>query len=386
MMTTAIEQDYRTVRHTEDRYSPPPSPRPGGNGTSQNGRARGLGWFSIGLGLAEVAMPRRVARLIGVQDDDTHRNILFAYGLREIATGLAILTRERTPGPVWARVGGDVLDLAFLGRAMTDDESNRGRVAAAAAAVLGVTALDLLTSQQLSRGAGSDTEGARPRPGKGVTVREAITVASPPDEVYHFWRDFGNLPRFMEHLEAVQVIDDRHSRWRARAPAGTTVEWDAEIVEDRPYELISWRSVERAEVPNQGTVRFRPAPGGRGTEIHVVLQYDPPGGRFGALAARLFGEDPAQQVKSDLRRLKQVLETGEVVQSDASVHRGPHPAQPSGTPATWEDKRRKPTAGWARSGSRCGTCPSPRSSTRGMPSSGSPRRPSADRTCISTTD
>lgn len=334
MMTTAIDPDSRTGRGTDDPYAPPPASRNGGNGTSQPGSAaRGLGWFSIGLGLAEVAMPRRMARLVGVGDDDTHRNILLAYGLREIATGLAILTNERATAPVWARVGGDVLDLAFLGWALTDDDSNRGRVAAATAAVLGVTALDLLTGEQLSRGAGSAADVVRPRPGKGVKVLEAITVASRPDEVYHFWRDFGNLPRFMELLESVQVIDDRHSRWRARAPAGTTVEWDAEIVDDRPNELISWRSVERADVPNRGTVRFRPAPGGRGTEIHVSLQYDPPGGKIGALVAKLFGEEPSQQVKGDLRRLKQVLETGEVVHSDASVHRGPHPAQPSATPA-----------------------------------------------------
>ena len=324
----------------KEPYAPPPESRQGGNGTSRpRAAARGLGWFSIGLGLAEVAMPRRMARIMGVDDGDAHRNLLLVYGLREIATGLAILTNERATAPVWARVGGDVLDLAFLGRAMRDEDSNRGRVAAATAAVLGVTALDLLTGQRLSRDVGSDREIARPRPGKGVTVSEAITVASLPSEVYHFWRDFGNLPRFMEHLEAVDIIDDRHSRWRARAPAGTTVEWGAEIVDDRPNELISWRSVERADVPNRGTVRFRPAPGGRGTEIHVRLQYDPPGRRIGALVAKLFGEEPSQQVKGDLRRLKQVLETGEVVHSDASIHRGMHPAQPSGDPAIRESGR-----------------------------------------------
>jgi uncharacterized membrane protein len=112
------------------------------------------------------------------------------------------------------------------------------------------------------------------------------------------------------------------------------VEWEAEIIEDRPNERISWRSVQPADVPNIGTVQFRSAPGGRGTEIHVELRYDPPGGKLGAAVAKLFGKEPAQQVKGDLRRLKQVLETGEVVHSDASVHRGLHPAQPSGTAAT----------------------------------------------------
>jgi uncharacterized membrane protein len=138
----------------------------------------------------------------------------------------------------------------------------------------------------------------------------------------------------MEHLEAVQVIDDRRSHWRARAPAGSSVEWDAEIIEDQPNARISWRSTQEADVPNTGTVSFRTAPGNRGTEIQVTLRYDPPAGRVGALVAKLFGEEPAEQVKSDLRRLKQVLETGEVVHSDASVHRGLHPAQPSAAPST----------------------------------------------------
>jgi uncharacterized membrane protein len=332
-MSTGTEQDTWTGHGTEGGESTALTSRTGRtNGAARSGGgARGLGWFSIGLGLAEVVMPRRVARLVGIEDDDAHRNMLFAYGLREIATGVAILTSARPTGAVWARVGGDVLDLAFLGRAMTDDDSTRSRVAAATAAVLGVTALDVLTGQRLRREGGARQTAAAPFPNKGVAVSEAITVAKRPEEAYRFWRDFTNLPRFMEHLEAVQVLDDRRSHWRARAPAGSTVEWDAEIIEDRPNERISWRSGHNADVPNTGTVRFRPAPGDRGTEIHVELRYDPPAGKLGALVARFFGEEPSQQVNSDLRRLKQVLETGEVVHSDASIHRGLHPAQPAGS-------------------------------------------------------
>jgi len=313
-----------------------------GNGTGKSvvGTARSLGWFSIGLGLAEVAMPRRLARMIGMDEDDSSRNILFAYGLREIATGVAILTSERPTGAVWARVGGDVLDLATLGRAMADDDSNRGRLTAATAAVLGVAALDLFTGRRLSRDGERDTM-ARGGAGveSGIRVSETVTIARPREEVYRFWRDFTNLPRFMEHLEAVQVLDDRRSHWRARAPAGSSVEWDAELIEDQPNERISWRSVQEADVANTGTVRFQVAPGNRGTEIHVSLRYDPPAGRLGALVAKLFGEEPSEQVKGDLRRLKQVLETGEVVHSDASVHPGLHPAQPSAAPATRESER-----------------------------------------------
>jgi uncharacterized membrane protein len=340
-MTTAIERETWAGRREEDRPMAPPRWREGnGTGKSVVGTARGLGWFSIGLGLAEVAMPRRLARMIGMDEDDSSRNILFAYGLREIATGVAILTSERPTGAVWARVGGDVLDLATLGRAMADDDSNRGRLTAATAAVLGVAALDLFTGRRLSRDGERDIM-ARGGAGveRGIRVSETVTIARPREEVYRFWRDFTNLPRFMEHLEAVQVLDDRRSHWRARAPAGSSVEWDAELIEDRPNERISWRSVQEADVSNTGTVRFQVAPGNRGTEIHVSLRYDPPAGRLGALVAKLFGEEPSEQVKGDLRRLKQVLETGEVVHSDASVHPGLHPAQPSAAPATRESER-----------------------------------------------
>jgi uncharacterized membrane protein len=294
--------------------------------------ARGLGWFSIGLGLAECAAPRRMARLIGVDDDETNRNILFASGVREIASGIGILLGNRPEVPVWARVGGDLMDLAFLGRALRSDDSDRGRVAVTAAAVLGVTLLDVLTGRGLAE-SGEAGRREHATSGRGrVHVKEQITVGRSPEELYRFWRDFQNLPRFMEHLESVRVIDDRRSRWTARAPAGSSVEWEAEITEDRPNERISWRSSANAEVPNHGTVRFAPAPGDLGTEIHVELRYDPPGGKLGALVAKLFGEEPGQQVKGDLRRLKQVLETGEVLHSDASIHRGTHPAQPSAAP------------------------------------------------------
>jgi uncharacterized membrane protein len=119
-----------------------------------------------------------------------------------------------------------------------------------------------------------------------------------------------------------------------RAPAGTEVEWDAELIDDQPHRLIAWRSLEGADIPNAGVVRFVPAPGNQGTEVHVELSYDPPGGRVGALFAKLFGEEPQQQVASDLRRLKQVLEAGEVIKSDSSIYRGPHPAQPPAQPVT----------------------------------------------------
>ena len=217
-----------------------------------------------------------------------------------------------------------------------NDCNDKSRVAAATAAVAGVTLVDFMTGQQL-RKQGSETErrsdGAfapqqRPSSSSGVHVVETITIKRPRTEVYGFWHNFENLPRFMAHLESVQVLDERRSHWKAKAPAGTTVEWDAETVEDRPNELIAWRSLEGSSVPNSGTVQFKDAPGDRGTEVRVELRYQPPGGKIGALFAKLFGEEPEQQVKGDLRRFKQVMETGEVVHSDASIHQGMHPAQP----------------------------------------------------------
>jgi uncharacterized membrane protein len=184
-----------------------------------------------------------------------------------------------------------------------------------------VTLLDVLTGERLSHRREAVGEQA-------VKVTRAITVNRPPDEVYAFWRNVENLPRFMQHLESVETIDERRSRWRAKGAAGKTVEWDAELVEDRPNELIAWRSLGGAHVPNRGSVRFRRAPDGRGTEVVVELEYHPPGGRLGAGLAKLFGADPGLQVTRDLHRFKQLVEVGEIVQSDASLYPGPHPAQP----------------------------------------------------------
>jgi uncharacterized membrane protein len=292
-----------------------------------DGLARALGLFSVGLGLAQILAPDGVARAIGVDDDEENRKTMRAVGFREIATGLGLLTQQRPAGFAWGRVTGDVMDLALLGRALNSNRNDHRRVAASMAAVAGVTILDIIASQRLSRSGEGAKVGARGRH-QGVQVQEAITINRPPEEVYGFWRNLENLPRFMSHLESVRELDDRRSYWKAHAPLGLTVEWSAEIVEDRANERISWRSAEGSQVPNSGTVRFLRAPGDRGTEVHLELGYDPPAGKLGATIAKLFGEEPSQQVDGDLRRLKQVLETGEVVHSDASIHRGPHPARP----------------------------------------------------------
>src|SRR5918994_1718642 len=266
---------------------------------------RGLGWFSIGLGTAQLLMPRGVARLAGIREN--HDVLIRLCGLRELACGIGILTQPQ-PGPwIKARIAGDVADLAMLGLALTSSRNSRGRTSAALAAVAAVTALDVICTRELDRGRG--TPGALIY---GVPVEKVVTVNRSPEECYTFWRNLENLPRFMRHLESVEAIDDRRSHWIAKAPVGTTVEWEAEITEDRPSQMLAWRTLEGSDIPNSGTVRFEPAPPGRGTILRVTLQYDPPAGRLGAAVAKLFGEEPQQQVAADLRRFKQLLETGEI--------------------------------------------------------------------------
>ncbi|HEU4629636.1 MAG TPA: SRPBCC family protein [Gemmatimonadaceae bacterium] len=151
---------------------------------------------------------------------------------------------------------------------------------------------------------------------RALRVEHSVTVARPRAELYRFWRDLTNLPRVMRHLESVTVRDATHSHWTARAPGGTTVTWDAVIHNEVENEIIAWKSTPGARVPNAGSVHFQDAPGGRGTEVHVVLEYAPPGGRLGSAVARLLGEEPHGQVRDDLRRFKAMMETGEVLTTD----------------------------------------------------------------------
>ena len=154
------------------------------------------------------------------------------------------------------------------------------------------------------------------RYGRGVRVEKAATINAKPEEVYRFWRNFENLPRFMGHLQSVKMTDDKRSHWVTKGPAGSTVEWDAEIINEIPNELIGWRSMEGSQIDNAGSVHFTAAPGARGTEVKVVLRYDPPAGRIGATISKLLGEDPAMAVQEDLRRLKMLIETGEIATTE----------------------------------------------------------------------
>lgn len=287
----------------ETTYTPEASRR-GMSSTSAKRLAKGLGWFSIGLGLTELLAPKAIAKISGVSN--THTGLIRLYGLRELAAGTGIFAQKKPTEAVWSRVAGDALDLATLGIAFTSPDAKRGRVAFATANVVAVTALDLICAKQLTGN-------------RGIHAKSSCIINKSPDEVYRFWRNFENLPRFMKHLESVQDLGAGRSRWTAKAPAGSTVSWEAEIVADVPGEVITWRSLQESDVDNAGAVRFERAPGNRGTIVRVNIEYKPFAGAVGAAVAKLFGEEPEQQFDDDLRRFKQVLEVGEVVVSDATL-------------------------------------------------------------------
>jgi uncharacterized membrane protein len=173
----------------------------------------------------------------------------------------------------------------------------------------------------------------------GVRARAAITINQPRDKVFQFWRDLENLPRFMEHLVSVTRYGGKRSHWVAQGPGGKTVEWDAETINEVENELIAWRSLEGSTVDSAGSVQFKDAPGDRGTEIHVELQYNPPGGAVGAYIAKLFGKEPEQEIEADLIRLKHFLETGEIATTEGQ----PKGRQRQGRRPPQKERRRMKT-------------------------------------------
>lgn len=297
---SATPQSFSDVTSYATERAEPGMPK-----TGARRLARGLGWFSIGLGMTELLAPDVIAKISGVPN--SRPGLIRLYGLREIAAGVAIFSQKEPAAGLWSRVAGDALDLASLGMAFTSPDAKRGRIAFATANVLAVTALDLIAAKQLSTGS------------PGVHAKASCIVNRSPEEVYRFWRNFDNLPRFMRHLESVSDLGGGRSRWKATGPAGMNVEWEATIIADVPGEVITWRSLENSDVDNAGAVRFEKAAGGRGTIVRVNIQYNPPAGAVGAAVAKLFGEEPEQQLDDDLRRFKQVLEVGEVVVSDATI-------------------------------------------------------------------
>jgi uncharacterized membrane protein len=269
----------------------------------------GLGLFSAALGVPQVLRPADVARALGVGDAPRHRTATVVVGVRELVAAAGLLGRPH-PAWLWARVGGDAMDLALMGRALRHHDG-RGlqRTVLSTAALAVATAVDVFAAV---------TRTNREETRRPMQLTSTTTVTRPPEEVYAFWRQLDRLPTFMAHLDEVLDTGAGRSHWKASAPFGKSVEWDAETTADVPGERIAWRSLDGADVPNNGEVLFLPAPGGRGTEVHVALDYRIPRGVVGKAVARWFGEEPSQQLDDDLRRFKQVMETGEVVRSDGA--------------------------------------------------------------------
>jgi uncharacterized membrane protein len=176
----------------------------------------------------------------------------------------------------------------------------------------------------LSRKAGRVRHGPQDAPlralrhhksGSSHIVGRTVTIARPRDQVYRAWRDFTQFPSFMENVRSVDILDAARSRWTVEGPAGSTIQFLSRIVEDRPGEYIAWRSDNEAAVANSGEVSFRDAPGGRGTEVDLTISYEPPGGAIGAVVAKMFQREPNIQARRDLKRFKQLMETGEVATS-----------------------------------------------------------------------
>jgi uncharacterized membrane protein len=190
-----------------------------------------------------------------------------------------------------------------------------GYVAAALGAMLfrrGLSAhCDVYQAMGLNTAAGGGDTRAALGGAKGVIVEESVFIRRPVEDLYRFWRNLENLPRVMQHLESVERVTDTISRWRASGPAGLSVEWNAEIINEVPNKVIGWRSIEGSDVVSAGSVNFEKGRGG--TRVRVRLQYSPPGGKTGDALARLTGHDAATEIRKDLKRFKTQVESGELM-------------------------------------------------------------------------
>jgi len=275
--------------------------------------ASGLGWFSIGLGLAELLMPRTLSRLIGIKPRPFVTRL---FGLREIASGVGLLTQSEKGPWLKARVVGDGMDLALLGLGATSDGSKAGKLAFATAAVAGVTVIDFLCYKDFADG--------QPEPGSQefvtspdvVHFRRSLVINRRAEALYQIWRNFEELPHYMRNVVSVENRGANRWHWTARGPAGAEVEWDAEVTQDEPNEAISWKSLPGGDVTHTGSVRFEQAPGDRGTIVRVEMRYRAPAGKPGAIITKLLGRSPEHQIAADLLRFKQVLEVGVVARTE----------------------------------------------------------------------
>ena len=238
--------------------------------------------------------------------EDTRHNVAKGERIGSVALGAALVglgaRRRDRIGLIAALFGGYFITRGATGNCLV--YRALGVSTGSADAVLAPWHRDDVTSR-------AATVNAR----KSIKIERTITIDRPRDQLFAFWRDFENLPRFMEHLVSVRVDTPTRSHWEARAPAGRTVEWDAEIVNEVPNEIIAWKSIRAPDVANAGAVNFSDAPDGRGTIVRVRMDYEPPAGRFGAMFTNFTDEEPDRQIREDLFKLKQLMENGVITAS-----------------------------------------------------------------------
>jgi len=236
---------------------------------------------------------------------DDRENVGNLERLMSIITGGALavygLRRRGAPGIGVALIGAELVRRGASGHCLVYE-------------ALGVNTAD--GHAVIPRGDGVVSRAATVNARRAIKIERSVTILLPQEQLYGFWRDFTNLPRFMKHLESVTCTDDMHSHWVAKLPGGKTVEWDSEIVNDIPNELIAWKTVGNPDVAHAGSVHFREAPQNRGTELRIVFDYEPPGAHIFAQIAKLFGHAPDALVREDLRRFKMLVESGEIATTE----------------------------------------------------------------------
>jgi len=271
-----------------------------------------LGWFSIGLGVAELLFPGALCRLVGVKP---RRFLTRLLGAREIASGIGLLNQPAKGPWLKARVAGDAMDLSLLALASTSDKSKKGKLAVALASVAGVTVVDFLCYKDFFDGRPETIGLEFSKSPDVVHFRRSLVINRPIEELYQIWRNFSELPRYMNNLLSVEERERNRWHWKSRGPGETEVEWVAEVTRDVPNQAIEWRTLPGADVDHKGSVQFVRAAGGRGTIVRVEMQYRAPAGKPGAIITKLLGKSPEHQIGADLLRFKQFLETGEIART-----------------------------------------------------------------------
>jgi uncharacterized membrane protein len=238
-----------------------------------------------------------------------HRNVGSAERVLSVAGGTALavygIDRGGLPGGLLAVLGAELIRRGATGHCLVYDALN---VSTASDATAHGPHRDLPASQA-----------ATVRASRAVKIEHTVTVMRPASELYAFWRNPANIARVVDGVEAVDVASDTTVRWRARGPAGSPLEWDAQIINDIPDELIAWKSVGDADLPNAGSIHFRSAPNARGTVVRLVVEYEPPGGHLGAWIVKLMGEKPSRQMSDALRRFKQLAETQDILTNEGQT-------------------------------------------------------------------